>query len=254
MKNSYNSQLVSIIMPAYNSEKYINEAITSVAKQTYQNWELLIIDDCSHDKTIKTIKNYNDNRIKLITLKDNSGVANARNVGISTAKGRYLAFLDSDDKWDSNKLSKQLDFMKRHKYSFTFTSYEWIDEYGNRLNKKINAPKEVDYKNLLYGNPIGCLTVLIDRFHINDIKMPNIKHEDYATWLNVLKMEKINAYGMQESLAYYRKTSSSLSSNKLKTIFWTWNIYRSSQCLSVSKSIKCLYMYIYKTSKKNLGL
>ncbi len=249
------SDLVSIITPAYNAEKYLKQTIESVLAQDYKNWELLIIDDCSHDSSELIAIEYKklDERIKLISLEKNSGVAYARNIGIMAAKGRYIAFLDSDDMWCPNKLSKQIEFMEKNEYAFTFSGYEWIDYGGKKLNKIVHVPTKVDYKRLLNGNPIGCLTVIVDKNKISKIEMPNVRHEDYATWLT-LANSGIAAYGINENLAMYRKTNNSLSSNKIKAISWTWNIYRTNEKLGFLTSVKCLVMYMFNTTLKYVGL
>jgi len=154
---------VSIITPAYNSEKTIGEAIQSVLNQTYQNWEMIIINDCSRDQTLQIVITYSlkDNRITVIDLERNNGVANARNIGIKKAKGRYIAFLDSDDLWSPQKLSKQVDFMKEKKCYFSYTAYEIISADGSKLDKTVSVPPEQEYEILLKQNTIGCLTVMV---------------------------------------------------------------------------------------------
>ncbi len=208
------ADLVTVITPAYNAERHIRYAIESVINQDYKNWEMLIVDDCSKDNTKQVVQDYSkeDNRIKLISIEKNGGVANARNIALRRAKGKYVAFLDSDDLWKPNKLSKQIEFMKKNNCYFTFSSYELINDEGIPLDKTIRVPKVVDYKRLLKGNPIGCLTVVLDKEKIGKIEMPNVGHEDYATWLNIVQ-SGITAYGIDEELALYRKTENSLSSN-----------------------------------------
>ncbi|SHI53241.1 glycosyltransferase family 2 protein [Lutispora thermophila] len=248
------SDLVSIITPCYNAEKYIKDTIESVLNQDYYNWELIIIDDCSSDNSKLIVEEYMkiDKRIKLISLDRNSGVAVARNTGINAANGRFIAFLDSDDLWYSNKLSKQVYFMKKNNYYFTHTGYELINNEGVRLNKVIRIPEELNYEEMLKGNSIGCLTVMLDRSVLKKIEMPNIKHEDYATWLDITK-SGIIAHGLDENLALYRKSKNSLSSNKLKAALWTWNIFRNRQKLSFIKSIKCFSLYIVRSLKKHFN-
>jgi teichuronic acid biosynthesis glycosyltransferase TuaG len=249
------SELISIITPLYNAEKYIKDTIESVINQDYENWEMLIVDDCSKDRSKLIVEKYMelDKRIKLISLENNMGVAFARNIGIKSASGEYLAFLDSDDLWKPNKLSVQLDFMKQNNYAFTFTGYEMINDEGIKLNKIIKAPAKLNYRKLLYGNQIGCLTVMLNKKKIGDIEMPAIRHEDYATWLNIVK-GGITAYGLNENLALYRKANSSVSSNKLKSAIWTWDIYRKYQRLSSLNSLKCFIMYVYFNMLKHRGL
>lgn len=247
------NNLVSIITPAYNAEKYISNTIESVISQTYQNWEMLVVDDCSVDRTKNIIKDYSirDNRITIIALDENKGVAYARNIAINHARGKYIAFLDSDDLWYPDKLTIQINYMEENNYYFTFTDYEFIDINGQKLNKVINVPKKVDYKDALYSNSIPCLTVVLNKDIIKEIHMPSIRHEDYAAWLNILK-NNITAYGINKNLAMYRKLNNSLSSNKLKSMLWTWNIYRDSQKLGLFNSMKYISVYIVKNIIKHM--
>lgn len=245
------NNLVSIIMPAYNSSKYIYDSIQSVINQTYKNWELIVVDDASKDNTNDIIKSFviQDARIRLIRQNVNRGVVTARNLAISVAKGRFIAFLDSDDLWEINKLEIQIDFMLKNKLPFTFTDYEYIDENG-LFKKKINCPIQVDYRSALKGNQIGCLTVIIDKDAVGNFDMVNIKHEDYATWLRIFS-KGITGYGINKSLAQYRVSTQSLSGNKLKTVAWTWNIYRKSEKLSLLKSFYFLLHHLKHGIRKH---
>lgn len=246
--------LVSIITPMYNSEKYVENTIKSVLDQKYENWEMIIVDDCSTDKSSQIVKSYvsRDRRIKYIKSDTNKGVSNARNIALENAKGRYIAFLDSDDIWYSEKLQKQITFMKENNYTITFTSYELIDEENNKLNKIIKVPSaSVDYKTLLKSNSLGCLTVVIDRSKLDyDVRMSGVKHEDYALWLSILRNNHI-AYSIDEVLAQYRKSSTSLSGNKVKSALWTWNIYREVEKLPIHKSIYYFINYGISGIKKS---
>lgn len=243
--------LVSIIMPAYNAEKFIKESIDSIMDQTYKNWELLIINDFSKDSTRKIIENYmnTENRIILLDQKENKGVVEARNRGLRESKGKYIAFLDSDDLWEKNKLSIQIKYMIENSLYMTYTEYSYITESGNFI-KNIQIPKNLDYKQALKGNQIGCLTVIIDKERIGNFQMPNLKHEDYATWLNILKKE-VCACGIQKNLAKYRKVKNSLSSKKINTLIWTFNIFKKNEKLSNIKSIYYLIFHIIKAIKKH---
>lgn len=244
LRQQYEDGLVSIITPAYNAAAYIAETIESVLAQTYLNWEMLIVNDCSKDNTAEIVQSYaaKDKRIKLINLKQNSGAAAARNTALQNAKGRYIAFLDSDDLWKKEKLQKQIQFMQQNGYAFTYTSYEHFKEVKENIQNQVQIPKSLNYKQALKGNKIGCLTVMLDRKQIANIHFTTQKHEDYILWLNILK-QGITAYGMQESLALYRTgNSKSVSSNKLQSALWTWNVYRNSQRLSVVKS---MYYFLY---------
>lgn len=237
------NKLVSIITPMFNSERYIEDAITSVINQDYQDWEMIIVDDGSTDNSKKIAKKYElkDNRIKLIIQERNAGVVAARNRGIKEAKGRYLAFLDSDDIWHTMKLSKQIALMNKKNSAFCFSSYEIMNDNGDLSGKVIKVPETVSYQELLKGNIIGCLTVLIDLEKVSNVKMPNIRHEDYATWLSILNKYDLTAHGLNTSLAYYRRATNSLSSNKLKTIFWTWNIYKKHLKMN---NMECFYRIV----------
>ena len=202
-------KLVSIIVPVYNAEKFIRETIQTVLNQTYRNWELLLVNDCSTDSSKSIIKEYEkkDNRIHLIELEQNSGAAIARNTGIEKSNGRYIAFLDADDLWDNQKLEMQLKFIKEHDYEFTYTGYEFADENGNKNGKIVDVPDNINYKQALKNTTIFTSTVIFDVKKLGKdlIKMPNVKRgQDTATWWKVLKTG-IVAHGLQESLSIYRR-------------------------------------------------
>ncbi|MDH2363809.1 glycosyltransferase family 2 protein [Priestia megaterium] len=248
------TELVSIVTPMFNSEKYIKDAINSVISQEYKNWEMIIIDDGSKDKSQEIVRKFilKDNRIKLFIQEQNSGVVAARNKGISQAQGRYLAFLDSDDMWHPKKLSMQVELMNREDVAFCFSSYEIMRDNGQLSGKIIKVPKTVNYHQLLRGNIIGCLTVLIDQQKISSIKMPNIRHEDYATWLSILNTYNLTAYGLNKPLAYYRRAENSLSSNKLKTIRWSWNIFKKHLNMGNLESSYRIAIFAITVAKKYL--
>jgi len=229
--------VVSIITPVYNSEKYISENIRSVQAQTYDNWEHILVDDCSSDSSEIIIKSFQkkDARIKYFRLEENSGAGVARNKAIELASGKYIAFLDSDDLWHSEKLARQVAFMEEHDYHFTFTGYEVIDHEGRPTGKCLPAKEKVTYKSALYKNPIGCLTAMYSVDYYDKEYMPTIrKRQDYALWLKLLK--KSDAHGLNESLASYRTGNQSISSNKLNLIKYEWKIYREIERLSLTKS------------------
>lgn len=246
-------KLVSIITPLYNSEKYIRDTIDSVLNQTYDNWEMIIVDDCSNDSSGDIVKNYveRDKRIKYIKLEKNMGVSNARNMAIRRSKGKFIAFLDSDDIWKFNKLEKQINFMMKNNLSITFTGYKMIDDNNNDLNKTIKVPKEIDYKELLKGNTIGCFTVVIDKEKLGIIEMTEIKHEDYVTWLSILK-RGYKAYGLNEVLGFYRKSNNSITTNKFNSAKWTWSVYRSVEKKSLLKSIYYFINYALRGFMKHI--
>jgi teichuronic acid biosynthesis glycosyltransferase TuaG len=245
---------VSVITPVYNSERFIAETITSVQNQTYTDWEMILVDDCSNDNSVKIIDEIakKDSRIKYIKLNKNSGPAVARNTAIEDAKGRYIAFLDSDDLWESNKLEKQIKFMEENKIAFSFTSYRLIDEKGNDLNKVIRVPSRINYNELLKNTIIGCSTVVIDRDIVGDFKMPLVRAgQDIATWLSILR-RGFEAYGINEPLAKYRKVAGSVSSNKIKALKRTWNVYKNIEKVPFPKIYYVYMWYIINAIKKRL--
>lgn len=229
--------LVSIITPVYNSEKYLSEHIRSVQAQTHANWEHILVDDCSSDESETLIKSFQkeDSRIKYHRLDTNSGAGIARNKAIELSEGKYIAFLDSDDQWYPEKLEKQLSFMQENDYHFTFTDYDMVDEAGKELNKRVRCKPVLTYNKALYKNPIGCLTVIYDVGFFGKQYMPSIrKRQDYALWLNLLK--KTNGYGLNECLASYRTGNDSISANKIDLLKYEWKIYREVEGLSLFKS------------------
>lgn len=248
--------LVSIVVPVYNVEKYIKETITAIEQQTYANWELLLINDCSSDRSVEIIKEYEkkDPKIKLINLEKNSGAAVARNKGIENANGKYIAFLDSDDLWEANKLDKQIEFMEKNKYDFTYTAYDFADEEGNKINKKVNVPEKLTYKQALKNTTIFTSTVVFNIENLGKelIYMPNVrKGQDTATWWKVLKTGVI-AYGLNESLSLYRRSNNTLSSNKIKALKRTWNLYRNVEKFSRLKSFYYFCFYVFNAVKRRI--
>ncbi|PEZ86250.1 glycosyl transferase [Bacillus cereus] len=236
---------VSIITPSYNANSFIKKTIQSVQSQTYKNWEMIIIDDVSKDNTCKLIKEESkkDNRIRLIELKENSGAAIARNTGINDARGKYVAFLDSDDLWLPEKLEKQLDFMQNNDIAFSFTGYQIMNQDGTLTDKIVHVPGKINYNGLLKNTIIGCLTVMVDIEKLGRIQMPNIRtRQDTATWLKILR-EGHYAYGLDEVLSQYRKVEKSISSNKFKMAKMNWKLYREIEGLSILKSAWCFGNY-----------
>ena len=243
--------LVSIITPSYNSEKFISQTMESVLSQTYQNWEMIIVDDKSPDDSNIIIEKYikQDKRIKLIKLNKNSGPAVARNVAIKEAKGRYIAFLDADDVWYPNKLEKQIAFMKENNLAFTYSAYEIIDEQDKSIGKFV-PPSFITCESMLKTCSVGCLTAIYDTKKLGKIFMPIIdKRQDYGLWLKILKKIKITK-GLNEVLAKYRIRKNSVSSNKLKAAKYQWKIYRDVENLNLIKSIYYFLHYAYNGIKK----
>ena len=248
------SALVSIITPSYNSARFIKECVSSVLEQTYTNWELIIVDDASDDNSRELISNIaeRDNRIKFIFLTKNIGVAGARNIALEMSEGRYIAFLDSDDIWKKDKLTTQIDFMQFHNISFSFSSYQPISENGMEFFREIKAPLKVGYNFFLKNTIIGCLTVVLDKHKLGDVKMPKLRtSQDMALWLSIMR-GGIVAYGIEESLAYYRIVGNSNTSNKFKVIQGVWRIYRIEEGLGYVKSIWCFLNYAFNAVKKRI--
>lgn len=236
------SELISIITPTYNSEKFIGETIDSIQNQSYGNWELILIDDGSTDQTVEIIKKFqeDDSRIRLICLEKNSGPAVARNKGIENSNGRYIAFLDSDDLWKKKKLECQLQWIKKNNLVFTFSFYELIAENGNSLNTEIRSPNPLHYTALMKSNFVGNLTGIYDRNYFPELRFPLLqKRHDWVFWLNIL-VEIKTAYPYPESLAFYRKRKDSLSSSKIHLLKYNYRVYK--DYLNKGKVLSVFYM------------
>lgn len=233
--------MVSIIMPCYNGGRYLNSSIGSVISQSYENWELIIVDDCSTDNSVEIIKQFQekDQRIKLFSTSfPSGGPAVPRNIGLSRASGEYIAFLDADDIWLPEKLSHQM-LLFHDNVSIVYANYEKIDANGERKNRVVIAPEKVSYHDLLFGNCIACSTAVIkNSFESNEL-FNQIGHEDYEYWLSLLSKGgmAVNS-GSVEML--YRVSPKSVSSNKFKTVRWTWNIFHNYRNLSIIQS--CFYL------------
>lgn len=248
------NDLVSIIVPVYNAEEFIRETVNTVLQQSYENWELILVDDCSCDNSVNIIKEYISDRIKLIELKQNSGPAIARNVGIDNSKGRFIAFLDADDLWVKDKLKKQINFMLKNNYSFTFTGYEFADSNGIKNGVKVNIPQYLDYNQALKNTTISTITVMLDIYKISkdEIKMPDIRiGQDSATWWKILKNDSI-AYGLNEYLSIYRRSKKTLSSNKLTAIKGTWDLYRKNEGMSIIQSSYNFIFYLSNAIRRRI--
>lgn len=221
-----NYGLVSIISPCYNCGDFIAQTIQSVIDQTYDNWELLIVDDCSTDDSAKIVSGFDDSRIKYHRLEKNCGAAIARNLALKMAKGRWIAFLDCDDLWDTEKLEKQLAFMNENSVAFSYTNYREIDPRGTELSKRITGPKRISRTGMLSYCWPGCLTVMYDAEKIGLLQIPSIrKNNDYALWL--MASAKADCWLLDETLASYRKRPGSISnSSYLKLIKWHYILFR----------------------------
>ena len=247
---------ISIIVPIYNVEKYLRDCIESIINQTYTDWEMLLVDDCSPDNSAKIIKKYakDDNRIKYFKLDKNSGAAIARNKALEESSGRFIAYLDADDLWKSEKLEKQVEFMLKNNYPFTCTDYEKIDESGKSLNKIVKIPKKVNYNLFLRNTIIQTVGVMVDTKLTGKelLKMPNIRRrQDAATWCQLLK-NGFDCYEVPENLSYYRVVKNSLSSNKFKAVKTNWYWYRKIEKLPLWKTCYCFIGYAFNAVKKRI--
>ncbi len=239
--------LVSIITPTYNSEKFIAETIRSVQSQSYSYWEMIIVDDCSSDQTESIVRNYmnDDSRISFHQLQKNSGAGVARNQAVDLAKGRFIAFLDSDDLWKPEKLQKQIDFLSSSNSPFSFSFYECVDEEGVSMNLRVEAPIKLHYWQLFFCNFVGNLTGMYDTHFFGKIPISSIrKRQDWMVWLTVLKKIR-SAQVIPESLAFYRVRKDSISSSKLKLIQHNFRVYRLFHRLNVFVSLCCLAGFLF---------
>ena len=237
-RREHMNNLVSIIMPSYNTGKYIAAAINSVIKQTYQNWELLIVDDCSSDNTDEIVKLYlEDQRIIYLKNKKNRGAAVSRNHALQKAKGKWIAFLDSDDLWKPEKLKRQINFMKKNNYLFSYTNYEEIDINGDCIGRRVSGPKKITRTGMFNYCWPGCLTVMYNAEKIGTLQIVDIKkNNDYAMWLKLCK--KADCYLLNECLAQYRRgREGSISTENIKTMLsWHYRLFREAEKQNIIES------------------
>lgn len=220
--------LISIIMAAYNAEKTIEQAINSVLSQTYTNFELLVVNDCSADRTAELVKSIaaEDSRVRLVSNVKNSGVSYTRRHGLEEAKGSWIAILDSDDAWAPEKLEKQIDLQRRTNADLLFTGSAFMDSEGQPIDWYLHAPAEVTYRQLLKQNVLSNSSALVRKeLYVENYVVGDDMHEDFAIWLSILKEGK-KAYGVDEPLLIYRIAKSSKSGNKVKAARMNWNTYR----------------------------
>ena len=243
---------ISIIIPMHNSSKHIEECLESVINQTYQNIEIIVVDDASSDNSLELVKNIKDNIIKILEIKENVGAANCRNKGIEEATGEYICFLDSDDYWVLDKLERQVKFMEDNNYTFIYGGYDY---YKSGRRKKAKVPKSMNYKQLLKNHAIFTSTVMLNMCELSkeDIYMPDIrKGQDTATWWKILK-KGITAYAITDTIAIYRVGEKSISSNKVKALDRTWQLYKYEK-IGLIKRIYYFCGYVYYASKRRMSL
>lgn len=250
------SPLVSVIIPCYNSEVNIAQTIASVSAQTMSNLEIIVVDDCSTDGNARVVRSLcaSEPRLRFFQQEINQGVARARNKALSEARGRYIAYLDSDDLWSPEKLERQIAFMSENAYGACFTSYETIKENGAHINY-VHVPSSITYKQFL-KNTITCSHSLLFDTNIVDrslLVMPDIRRgQDFATWCQVMKAGH-TLHGLDEPLAVYRKCAGSLSSDPIKSVKRTWNIYRNVEHLPLLYAAYCQFWQLYHAIFKRIG-
>jgi teichuronic acid biosynthesis glycosyltransferase TuaG len=235
--------LVSVIMPAYNAQLFIGDAIRSVQTQSHREWELLVVDDGSLDETSKVVSEYSacDSRIRLI-CQANAGPAVARQRALDAAQGRHIAFLDADDLWLPEKLARQLTFMQERHAAISFTQFRRISADGRQVGHLVTIPTQLDYRGLLKRTAIATSTVIIDRHLAGDFRMTRTYYDDYALWLSILRRGFI-AHGLQEDLMRYRVVGKSVSRNKWRSAYWVWRVYRDVEGLSLAEASWCFANY-----------
>lgn len=277
MKDKENG-LVSIVVPVYRAAAYIADTIGMVFSQTYGRWELLLVDDCSGDGSVEAIEKAllayehhsveaaaentghiveylcgEGKKVLLICKNKNEGAAAARNTGMVLAGGQYIAFLDADDIWVSDKLEKQISFMEEKRAGFVFSAYEFGDESARPTGRVVHVPETLTYKRALSRTVIFTTTVVLDRDRIPDelMRMPEVESEDTATWWQILRAG-YTACGLDEVLAVYRRPLRSLSSNKLKAVKRIWNLYRRQEKLSVPSSLFYFVFWAYRATMRRI--
>lgn len=245
---------VSIVVPVYNAAAFLKDTIESVKAQTYENWELILVDDCSTDESISIVRDYmTDERIILLQNESNMKAAKSRNNGIKKASGDFLCFLDADDIWMKDKLETQLDFMKKNDAAFSYTAYEFGDENAKGLGKYVEVLPKLDYEKALSRTIIFTSTVMFDlrKLQKEDIMMPDVFSEDTATWWKILK-KGYTAYGLEKVLTIYRRPGKSLSSNKKEAIKRIWNLYRNVEGLGFFKSARCFIFWALRATLRRI--
>ena len=244
---------VSVITPTYNSGQYLAETIGSVQNQTFSDWEMILSDDFSTDDTVAIAKKMaaEDSRIRILRAEKNMGPALARKSAFEAASGRYLAFLDSDDLWHPEKLKTQIEFMKSNDSVFSFTEYEYMDDRGNSLGQLVPVVDSVNYRSLLKNTRIGCLTVMLDRTRVGELRTVSMsQHVDLPIWYAILKKGHV-ARGIPQNLARYRIVGDSVSRNKFKSAIHMWHGYRNVENLAFLDSTWCFVNYGWNAYWKN---
>ena len=244
--------MISIVMPAFNASETILKSIESVTSQSYKEWELIIIDDCSTDDTAEIVLPLSEQDPRLIYLKNetNRGVAHSRNNGIKKARGEWIAFLDSDDLWGNTKLEKQLAFMKAKKAKISYTATAYINSEGKRSNYVLQAKEKLTFRDLLKSNLMSCSSVMVSRDIMQNFpETDEMIHEDYVVWLNILQGENY-AYGLNEPLLIYRLSASSKSGNRIRSAKMIFNAYRRVGFGFLSSMLLTLFYSVHSITKR----
>ena len=240
MESNTKQEMISIVVPVHNAERYIEKTVGSILAQTIDNYEVLLVEDNSTDGSFRILKEISDQRVRVLKTTIQHGAAAARNLGVAEAKGRYIAFLDADDLWKPDKLEKTLKFMQEKDTAFVFTGYEFGDQEANGTGKVVHVPEQLDYEHALSRTVMFTSTVMLDLNKLDKelIRMPQVKSEDTATWWKILMAGNI-AYGLDENLTVYRRAGKSLSSNKLEAVRRIWKLYQLQGDLSLPKRLRC---------------
>jgi len=241
---SMNQNLVSIITPAYRAAAVIEETIRSAQRQSYSDWEMLVVDDCSPDDTCARVSEIarSDARVRLIRQPTNQGPAAARNAALTAATGRYVAFLDSDDVWLPEKLSVQLEFMKVRDAAISYTDFRRVSADGQRVGHRVRVPATLNYRQLLCNTAIATSTVMVDRDKTGSFRMPMAPYDDFAAWLAILRRGHV-AQGLRQDLMRYRVLGGSVSRSKRRSASWVWTTYRRIEGLGFLRSCWCFANY-----------
>lgn len=241
---TYTPGLVSVITPTYRAAQFVAQTIDGVCSQTHQDWELLVVDDCSPDDTVEVVERLtlSDARVKLLRQERNAGPAMARNSALSAGTGQYVAFCDSDDVWLPEKLERQLSFMRRTGAAFSYTAFRRMDEAGGRLGRLIRVPRSLNYAQLLCNTAIATSTVILDRSVVGDVRMTKTFYDDLVLWLSILKVGVV-AQGLEEDLMRYRVVRGSWSRSKTRSAGMVWRTFRDIERLSVPRAAWCLANY-----------
>ncbi|MCH5463838.1 glycosyltransferase family 2 protein [Levilactobacillus tujiorum] len=239
-----NEPLVSVIMPTFNDSRFVATAIASVLQQTYQHWELVVVNDGSTDDSLQVIEKFHhDGRLKIINQRTNLGVSAARNAGLNVAQGEYIAFIDADDIWYRDKLEREVTLMEREQLPLVYSYYRIANEEGDVLRAITGLPSRVSYNDLLRSNSIPILTAIVKTEVLRGRQFKQVHHEDYALWLDLLRSRKITATLLPAVTAVYRVHKHSISGNKVKSAMWTWQLLRRQEKLTIMQTCKNMVYY-----------